>query len=290
MWELSSNWSCRLRWFLEIWPDTVSTWTSALLSVERFVALFFPLWHRRFKSHRTTRLMLILILLLALLFVAPNVWFTTAQRTIYNPMEYCFPSMAGASWASLTTYIVFSVFGVYLYPLALCFVFTALIIYKLVSLAGADRRALGIAPSPVVSNVRVVPQRRERQTGVTIVFLLLADLTIYFPVTAFFTGYCIIQVASRDAFWTQSIMATLSFTFFNISILKRFSNLYIYLIRIPATRRGLLCQKSVIWFKMIFDLYSFFLISKSLGIWVVSQFWMDSTRSSRWQSKILESK
>ena len=184
--------------------------------------------------------MLVLILLLALLIVTPNVWFTKAQRYTDVSVGYCFPSLAGASWISLILFIAIFVFGVYAYPYALCFVFTVLIIYKLLSLAGVDRHEFGVTQPP--SNARALPPRREWQTGLTIV-LLLADLTLYSPLTAFFTGYCVLQVASLDSLWMQSLLVNICFTFFKLTTIKRFCNLYIYLIRVPAIRHRLLCQK-----------------------------------------------
>ena len=241
VWELTSWWLCKLRWFLEIWPEIVSEWSVTLLSAERFYALYFPMHHYRFYRLRTTKILLLSILLFAILIVSQSVWYTQPM-TFWEEIQLCHPLLYGISVIAIVAFTSVYSFGVYIYPYMLSLIFMTFIIIKLLCNSEAERRMSGI-PSQAPNTVSKV-SRRDSHSGFTIVRLILAELVIYGPLTASFCTNLMMQmVAPAATQQLQALLSNFSFTLFKLTTLKRLSNLYIYLLRLPPTRRRLFCRK-----------------------------------------------
>ena len=213
-----------------MWPETVSSWTMMVLSAERFVALRFPLQHRRLYRHWHTKALLVLILPFAFLIVLPLIEFALSVVPPDLNMPDCYPSLIGYWWLPLIPMLGISAFGFYLYPFFAILLLTILIIRTLVS----SRKSLNNGSGGSLT-------RSERNAGLTIVILMTMETLIYFPPTICLCSYFVIQVVARDAFWLQGSFAVLTYLFFSITAIRRFGNLYVYLFRIPALRQRLFC-------------------------------------------------
>ena len=216
-----------------MWPETVSSWTMMLLSVERFFALRFPLQHRRLYRHWHTKALLVAILPFAFLVVLPVIGFALSAIPPENNMPTCYPSIIGYWWLPLIPMLGISVLGFYFYPVSLSLVFTILIIRTLIS-----RDASGKSTSSSGGSA----SRHDIHAGLTIVILMMVDMLLYAPSTLSLSSYFVIQVVAPDAFWLQGTLAELSYFLFSFTVIKRFCNLYIYLLRVPATRNRLFCR------------------------------------------------
>lgn len=218
-----------------MWPETVSSWTMLLLSFERFIALRFPLQHRRLYRLWHTKALLIAILPFAFLIVLPIIGFALSVIPPDSNMPDCYPSLIGYYWLPLIPLLGISVFGFYLYPLSASLIFTVLIIRSLV-----HRESSGVAL--MQDHQADKATRRERSAGLTIVLLMAMELLIYSPPTISLSTYFVIQVIAPKSFWLQGTFAMLSYCLFTLTTIRRLCNLYIYIVRVPATRRRLLCR------------------------------------------------
>ena len=244
VWELTSWWACKLRWFFEVWPEIVSDWSVALLSGERFFALYFPMQHLRHDRLRTTKILLLAILPFGVLVVSQSVWYTQPM-TFWGNIQLCHPLIFGISVIAFALFTAVFSFGMYIYPYTLSLTFTLCIIIKLVFLSRAERSANIRVMSQVSTSIKSLKvSRRDRHAGFTIVILILAELVIYAPLTASYcTVFTLQMVAPIATQQVQALLTNFSFTLFKLTTVKRFSNFYIYLLRLPSTRRKLFCRK-----------------------------------------------
>lgn len=237
-WEMTGATQCKIYWFLMQGGETLCSWLMATLSAERFVALYFPLRHRALHSTRSTRLVLLGVLVFSVAATSPSIYFAEIVPIYGYENHHCSPSLGHSSWAILAFYVATSIFGIYLFPVAVSCALTVCLVLKL--LAVSKQRA-NLARGLLSFSDSRRPARAECSAALTIVCLLVADLVICGPLTAFFSAYFAVQVGMPDSALLQALLLTLTYTFYNLTLFKRLSNLYVYLFRLPALRRRLFC-------------------------------------------------
>ena len=238
-WEMTGAGQCKLYWFLLQGGETLCSWLMATLSAERFVALYFPLQHRTLHSTRSTRLVLLGVLLFSLAATSPSIYFAEIVPIYGYENHHCSPSLEDGSWALLAFYVATSIFGIYLLPVAICCALTLCLSIKLVAVSKQRANFLGALWN---AHDARRPARAECSAALTIVCLLVADIIICGPLTAFFSAYFAVQVGMPGSELMQALLLTLTYTFYNLTLFKRLSNLYVYLLRLPGLRRRLFCN------------------------------------------------
>lgn len=236
-WEMIGPAQCKVYWFLMQGGETLCSWLMATLSAERFVALYFPLRHRVLHHTRSTRLVLLGVLLFSLAATSPSIYFAEIVPIYGYENQHCSPSLTSGSWVLLALYVVTSIFGIYLFPVVVCGALTLCLTFKLLAVAKA-RAGLASAALWNMPDARR-PALAECSAALTIVCLIAADFVICGPLTAFFSAYFAVQVGMHDSAHLQALLLTLTYLFYNLTLFKRLANLYVYLFRLPALRRRL---------------------------------------------------
>ena len=231
---------CKFYWFLMQFGETIGSWLVAVLSAERVFALFLPLQHRVLSQKRFSQIVVLSVLVASLVMTAPSIFFTTIRPIYGYHSSHCWPNLTGDSWPVMVFFMMFSVLNVYFCPQLLYSVCTLLLVIKLFSLS-RNSYLLG----STTSNNSLVnrPSRKERSSAMTIVLLLLTDIGIGTPMTFFFSVYFVEQVGNPNSLLLQAFLLTLVYLFYTLTLIKRLSNFYIYLLRLKAFRLKLFCNK-----------------------------------------------
>ena len=240
-WEKSGPTACKVNWFLLQFGEALSSWLMATLSAERVFALFFPLRHRAVNPTKFTRWLLLGGTGAAILMAAPSCCFANNVTLFGYKTVHCIPDLSGNSWLIMVSFVFFSILNIYFFPEAVYATCTLLLVFKLTSLSRSSRRLAHNSTLIGSSGLVNRPERKERSAALTIVFLLIADITVYTPITIFFSSYFVIQVGYPNSLPFQAFLLTLTYVFYNITLLKRVSNFYIYMCRVRDFRRILLC-------------------------------------------------
>lgn len=237
-WGVTSTASCNIRWFLLQWSDGLCSWLMTTLSAERVFALYFPLRHRALYSLKVTYALLGTVLLYSFLVALPGGLSAAVVAVGAAGQVDCHADLTDATWPKVVLVVLVSGFNIYVYPVLLSMLFSCLVVLKLLALGSSSRRELGVRPAEQQQR----PSRRERSACATILVILAIEFLLYVPICLIFTVAIVIQLFHPEAMFLAGVFLNISFTWFNLSLFKRFTNLFVYVARVPSIRYRLCCK------------------------------------------------